>query len=98
MWRREFERSDSRILSWKNEHAAGQCEIMSIDRGGGGSGGRMASRLRLAPGGGEIKKSPPVPRRSKTCGPSIMGELLPGYLPLVASYLPATNLEQWVEG
>ena len=38
---------------------------MSVDRGGGGSGGRMASRLRLAPGGGEIKKSPPVPR-SKT--------------------------------
>ena len=32
------------------------------------------------------------------CGPSIMGELLPGYLPLVTSFCLATNVEQRVGG
>ena len=33
-----------------------------------------------------------------TCGPSIVGELLPGYLPSLISFYRETNVEQRVGG
>ena len=64
-------------------------ELMSIDRGDGGSGGRMASRLRLAPGGGEIKKSPPVPTRTHGLRTLNNGRTAPRLLTLGHFFLPS---------